>query len=77
MLQISKVKVFQTILQKLFDALVSQIAFVKTFLPIYDAGQTASSLYASGNAFTYQDLPPFVLSHDGKTLMILDGDDKT
>jgi hypothetical protein len=45
--------------------------------PILKACQKIASLFASGNAFTYQDLLPFVLNDDGKTWVILAQDHKT
>jgi hypothetical protein len=45
--------------------------------PILKACQKIAGLFSGSNAFTYQDLLPFVLNDDGKTLVILDPDDKT
>lgn len=45
--------------------------------PILKACKKIASLFASSNTFTYQDLLPFVLNDDGKTLVILEQDGKT
>ena len=45
--------------------------------PILRACQKIDSLFSGNKAFSYQDLLPFVLNDDGKTLVVVDGEDKT
>ncbi len=45
--------------------------------PILRACQKIDSLFSGNKAFSYQDLLPFVLNDDGKTLVVLSEDNKT
>jgi hypothetical protein len=45
--------------------------------PILNACRKIDSLFGGHKGFTYQDLLPFVLNDDGKTLMLLEDDGKT
>jgi hypothetical protein len=45
--------------------------------PILKACQKIDSLFGGEKSFSYQDLLPFVLNDDGKTLVVLDSDRKT
>ena len=45
--------------------------------PILKACQKIDSLFGGEKRFTYNDLLPFVLNDDGKTLIVLDGQAKT
>lgn len=45
--------------------------------PILKACQRIDNLFGNEKHFTYQDLLPFVLNDDGKTLIVLDRDGKT
>ena len=81
-------KDIQTTLNAYFNAKNSSVAAIDRALaglclrchvsyPILKACQQIDNLFAGEKQFTYEDLLPFVLNDDGKTLIVLDEKDKT